>query len=256
MKPEHIVAELQHVKDEYLLELNAPTRRRRAPRWGIIAAACLCAALISSAFAVSGIVRLVSDLSPSEHGPHYEVTGTVGKFPLSMFSDELIEASETRGTLAVVQRQFATWPEVKNFIGTDISYIWPNHESWSGIYTVHLFHTGFNKLWGVTVESFDPNTQTKIEIEIYTEHYPPDPVTISNTTYSDTDTVIPLDPISMPGGQSAETVMILGPETHPDARCNAVFVQEGAAYTVTVFGTVEKQEEMLPRLTAILDCFT
>lgn len=242
--------------DHDLVEQAAvPTVKRvmRPVRIAVIAA-CLCIVLIGTAFAVDEVYDLFSKLFFSEAGTAHELNTTVAQYPVDSFSDALLESSENRGTLAVVEQEFDTWEEVRAFIGPNVDLVWPNAESWQGRYQVCLFHTGSDNLWGISIESTDTNAQASISLDIYTEHRAGSTVT-QTTVYSSEDTVEQLEPYTTAAGLSAELILIKGPESHPDVQCAGSFTRMGVIYSVKTYGTLNTQEETVLRLLTLLDCF-
>jgi len=247
-------AVLSHIQPDLVEQAADPVGKRatRSMRIAVIAA-CLCVILVGTAFAVDEFYALFSRLFLSENGFTYEVSSTVTQYPMDSFSDALLEASENRGTLAVVKREFATWEEVRAFIGPGVDLTWPNAESWQGGYHVYLFHTGGDKLWGIRVESLDLNAQASVSLKIYTEHRIDE--TVVHSTTSTEDTAERMEPYTTAAGFPAELVLIRGPEEHPSVQCVGSFTRMGVIYSAETYGTLSTQEETVLRLHTLLDSF-
>lgn len=229
-------------------------RPNRAKKWiPLCVAACLCVVLIGTAFAIDEFYNFFSRLFVSEVGPTYELSSTVVRYPMDSFSDALLEASENRGSLAVVEREFDTWEEVRAFIGSTVDLVWPKVESWEGRYYVYLFHTGSNKLWRISVESLDLNAKASVSLKIYTEHHIDETVLLS-TTYTE-DTVEQMEPYTTAAGFSTDLVLIRGPESYPSVQCVGSFTRMGVIYSVETYGTMSTQEESVLLLRTLLDSF-
>lgn len=246
---------LNFIDPDLVEQAAAPAGKRtlRPVRIAVIAA-CLCIILVGTTFAVDEFYELFTRLFPSEVGPTYELNSTVAQYPLDSFSDALLEASESRGTLAVVEREFDTWAEVRAFIGSDIDLVWPDAENWQGRYYVYLFHTGGDKLWGISVESVDINAQASVSLDIYTEHRTNKSV-VQTTVYTPDDTVEQLEPYTTAAGFPAELALIKGPENYPSTQCVGSFTRMGVIYSAKTYGTLSTQEETVLRLHTLLDSF-
>lgn len=254
-----------HTDPALVEEVELPKPRRRTPRFrAAVLAACVCLALVGTAFAanpeaVAALVqRLTVHIFPQAEEPGYDISGSaMTKYPLSAFSDELLAASEARlGPGAPVQLTFGTFDEVRTFLG-DVPILWPKGgEGWHGSYgyEVTLFHTQTERLWGVEVYSFDQEAQAEVSVIIRTENWPGEeaPDGLSGTDGSFTH----LESYPMPNGNLAELVQYTGPEKYPHANCSGYFMKDGILYKVTAFGNTSTTEDTQSRLKAILDSFS
>lgn len=250
-------------------DLQAPARRRlpRPVRAGLIAA-CLCLALLGTAFAAAPeamaalIERLTVQISPSETDPGYSVTGgPMTKYPLSAFSPALIAASEGRGG-PVVSLIFDTWDEVQAFLGEDIPCVWP--EDWdTDWFQVILFHTGSEVLWGVDIYSTDISRQATVYVEIRTELWQGENASSGLGTLEG-GSITQLPSYSMPNGAVAELVQVIDPETvyldgtptgFRPQQCAGYFMRDGILYDVTAHSPVPPQESTETQLKTVLDSF-
>ena len=250
-------------------DLEAPAKRRlpKLARAGLIAA-CLCFALLGTAFAANPeavaqfIDRLTVRIFSDEKEPGYSVTtGTMTIYPLSAFSPALLAASENRDG-PVVSLIFDSWDEVQAFLGEDVPCVWP--EDWdTDRFQVLLFHTGSEELWGVDICSTDLSRQAEIQMTIRTEGYRGGTFTSSIGTLPGGD-IAQLISYPMANGAVAELVQATDPETiHADGtptgfrpqNCAGYFMQDGILYEVTAYSPVPPQEDTEAQLKAVLDSF-
>ncbi len=242
--------------------LPAPARRRlpRLVRTGL-AAACLCLALVGTAFAAANpeavaalVERLSVQIFSSQADPGYSVTGgSMTKYPLSAFSPALNAASEGRDGLAVVMLDFDTWEEVQAFLGRDIPCVWP--QDWDSPFIVYLFHTGLDRLWGVDIWSTHTTdvVLSSIEVQIRTENWQRDS---ASAQLRDTEGAFTLlESYPMANGSTAEIIQYTGTDQHPHANCEGFFMRDGILYNVTTFATVSTADSAHSRLRAVLDSF-
>lgn len=272
---------MNHIDPALVEEIDLTPRKKRRmparPRAGLIAA-CLCLALVGTAFAAApelitgifspttvkvgimdddpNIYQTIDEDGNKVYSSGFMVTGDVmTSYPLSAFSEELREASDNRGDLAVVQRSFDTWEEVQAFLGEDIPLVWPRVEDCDQPIWVSLFHTGHEVLWGVNIYSSNYSScHAIINIDLRTELGRE----IAGTAgvYTDED-VTQLDSYLMANGGQAEIVLVTAPEEqYHDAKCYGIFMRDGIVYQVTVHGLREDPEEMVQRLQALLDSFS
>ena len=232
------------------------TKKRRVP--AALAVAVLVVVLAGTALA--GVFDYLNlQIFSNEEYIGYTVTGSsMTKYPLGAFSPALLEASEARDGLAVVDFSFDTWEEVREFVGLDIPCIWPDSgEDWTGTYRVYLFHTGSDQLWGVDIRS----TQTaeavlsQIEVQIRTEYWQGKDAEAGLRDSDTESSYTQLDSYHMANGSTAEVVQYTGSEKHPHAYCEGYFMQNGILYHVTSYGTTSTQEETISRLHTILDAY-
>lgn len=274
MKKEQVLNLMDAIEPDLIEEadLQAPAKRRmpKAVRAGLIAA-CLCLALLGTAFAANPeavaalIDRLSVQISPSETNPGYSVTGgPITKYPLSAFSPALIAASEGRESPAApVSLTFDTWDEVQAFLGEDIPCVWP--QDWdTKRFQVLLFHTGSDVLWGVDIYSVDLSRQTEIFMDIRTELWTGENAS-GGLGSLDGSSITQLPSYSMPNGAIAELVQVTDPETvYQDGtptgfrpqQCAGYFMRDGILYSVTTFSPVPPQESAEAQLKTVLDSFS
>lgn len=242
------------------VELLKP--RRRTPRFrAAVLAACLCLALVGTAFAANpeAVAALIQRLTVqifSQEESRYHVAGSaMTKYPLNAFSDELTAASENRKT-AVEMLEFASWNEVRDFVGRDIPCVWPRDQgNEDRRFLVYLFHTGYDVLWGVDicVTHTTDRVLSEIEVCIRTENWPGEKASdgLNGTDGSFTH----LESYTMSNGAVAELIQYTGPEKYPHANSSGYFMKDGILYKVTTFGNISTTEETQSRLKAILDSF-
>ena len=265
MKKEQILDLMNTVPPDLIEEAGIPAPAKRpipkALRSGLIAA-CLCLALLGTAFAANPeavaalINRLTVAVTSTEGETGYTVDGgSMTKYPLSAFSPALLAASEGRDT-AVVTLNFDTWDEVRAFLGEDIPCVWPAGEDDSDRrFTVYLFHTELEALWGVDVIVTHATdvVHSEIEIQIRTEYWTGD-----NAHFglgSPDGDFAHLESYPMANGSTAEVIQYTGPEKYPHANCEGYFMQNGILYRITTYATNPTAGDAESRIHTILDSF-
>lgn len=138
MTPEQIMQGLQYIKDDYLLEAKAPAaRRNRTVRPGKIAliAACLCVALLGTAFAAEiaggGILSFFfgqpSPIKEEENKIHdgfvyqtdYE---NLIQFPVSAFPEDVQNLVLLAEEQPFVYNVFSSWDEAEKWLGIPLPF--------------------------------------------------------------------------------------------------------------------------------------
>lgn len=265
MKKEQILDLMNTVPPDLIEEANiqVPARRRipKGLRTGLIAA-CLCLALLGTAFAANPeavaalIERLTVTITSTGEVTGYTVDGgSMTKYPLSAFSPALLAASEGRDA-PVVTLNFDTWDEVRAFLGEGIPCVWPAGEGdIDRRFTVSLFHTELEALWGVNiiVTHTTDVVHSEIEIQIRTECWPGDNAQAG--LGSPEGGFTHLESYPMPNGSTAEVIRYTGPEKFPHANCEGYFMQDGILYHITAYATNSTAGDAESRLHAILDSF-
>lgn len=272
MKKEDVLNLMTNLPPDLIEEadLDAPAKRRlpKLARTGLIAA-CLCLALLGTAFAANPesvaqfIDRLTVHIFPDEKAPGYSVTGgAMTKYPLNAFSPALLAASENRDGPVVFDLHFDTWGEVQAFLGEDIPCVWP--EDWdTDWFQVVLFHTESEVLWGIDIYSTDLSRQAQIQMKIRTELWQGENASSSMGTLPGGG-ITQLDSYPMANGATAELIQVTDPETvYADGtptgfhsqRCAGYFMQDGILYTVTAFYPIPPQESTEAQLKTVLDSF-
>lgn len=271
MKREEVLNLMDAIPPDLIEEadIQPPAKRPfpRAARAGLIAA-CLCLALLGTAFAANPeavaalIERLTVSMNSPIDGPGYSVTGgPMTKYSLSAFSPALIAASEGRDS-PVVSLTFYTWDEVQAFLGQDVPCVWPG--SWDADwFQVLLFHTGSEVLWGVDIYSIDIGRQAEVHAEIRTELWQNENARTGMGTL-DGGSITQLPSYPMPNGSIAELVQVTDPEgvyldgtptgTRPQ-HCAGYFMRDGILYDVTAYSPVPPQEDVESQLKTVLDSF-
>lgn len=130
MRPEQIMQELQHVKDEYLLDAKAPvSRKKHLSKWGVILAACLCVVL-AMGVAAAGVMGLISVHSYTRGDgkvvSYYEKERTVHTIPLERFSEEALAFAASQMSLPAI-RVCESWDEAEEFLGLEVADISAPH---------------------------------------------------------------------------------------------------------------------------------
>lgn len=265
MKKEQILDLINTIPPDLIEEagIQAPARHRipKPLRAGLIAA-CLCLALLGTAFAANPeavaalIDRLTVTVTSTGDETSYTVDGSsMTKYPLSAFSPALLAASENRDT-AVVTLGFDAWDEVRAFLGKDIPCVWPAGEDDANRrFTVYLFHTELEALWGVDVIVTHTTdvVHSEIEIQIRTEHWTGDNAHAG--LGSPEGNFTHLESYPMANGSTAEIIRYTGPEKYPHSNCEGYFMKDGVLYRITTYATVPTAEDAVSRLHTILDSF-
>ena len=267
MKEEQVYELMNGLSPDLIEEadVETPKKRRmpRAVRAGLIAA-CLCLALIGTAFAANPravadlIERLTVNLFSTKEFSGYSIEGELVKYPLSDFSSALNAASEGReNPAAPVSLIFDAWDEVQAFLGEDIPCVWP--AGWDADhFQVLLFHTELEKLWGVEIYSVDYGRQAVVNVHIYTEHWPHLDGSIAGLYDNPENSMEHLDGYSMANGSTAEIVVrTTAAETDFIPQCNVYgfFVRSGILYEIEAFGNINTRDETIANLRTILDLF-
>lgn len=265
MKKEQILGLMNTIPPDLVEEadIQVPAKRRtpKTIRTGLMAA-CLCLALLGTAFAANPeavaalIDRLTVIITSTEGDAGYTVAGSsMTKYPLSAFSTALLAASEGREA-PVVMLDFDTWDEVQTFLGKGIPCVWPASEDDSSRrFLVYLFHTELEALWGVDiiVTHTTDVVHSEIKIQIRTEHWPGDSAQVG--LGSPEGDFTHLESYSMANGSTAEVIRYDGPENFPHANCEGYFMKDGILYHITTYATVPTAEDAESRLHTILDSF-
>lgn len=279
MKKEQVLNLMDTVGPDLIEEadIQTPARRRfpKAVRAGLIAA-CLCLALLGTAFAANpeAVANFIHRFTPvqaetrtTEDGVNgyyvrYEPTG----YSIDSFSPALLAAGEGRES-NFVELKFDTWSEVRAFIGEDIPCFLPDAISdRDGQFQVSLSYDR-DKLIRVSVFTF--GTAPWAQLHIDTEYYSGDATgttgwgMVVESESGDSAQVELLDPYSMTNGCQAEIALFTlpaGPDEDPDTVnntfCYGTFVQDGIQYTVITAGFRYPEEELLAPLYAALDSFS
>ena len=265
MKKEQILDLMNTVPPDLIEEagIQAPAKRRipKPLRTGLIAA-CLCLALLGTAFAANAeavaafISRLTVTVTSAENEAGYTVDGgSMTKYPLSAFSPALLAASEGRKA-PVVMLDFDTWDEVRAFLGEGIPCVWPASEDDSNRrFLVYLFHTELEALWGVDiiVGHTTDVVHSEIEIQIRTEHWRGDNAHAGLGSPEGDFTY--LESYPMANGYTAEIIRYTGPKDFAHANCEGYFMKDGILYRITAYATVPTVGDAESRLHTILDRF-
>lgn len=265
MKKEQILGLMNTIPPDLVEEadtqVSSKRRTSKTVRTGLIAA-CLCLALLGTAFAANPeavaafINRLTVTVTSTEDETSYTVAGSsMTKYPLNAFSPALLAASEGREA-PVVMLDFDTWDEVQTFLGKGIPCVWPASEDDSSRrFLVYLFHTGQEALWGVDVIVTHTTdvVHSEIKIQIRTECWLGDDAWAGASDPEGTFTY--LENYPMANGSTAEVIRYDGPENFPHANCEGYFMQDGILYHITTYATVPTAEDAESRLHTILDSF-
>lgn len=277
MKKEDVLNLMSAVPADLIEEadIQAPNQRRfpKAVRAGLIAA-CLCAALLGTAFAAANpeiVADFLSRFTSVQAEPYTMPDGTDGYYvsyeqpdgyPIDSFSPALLAAGEGRGDDSIIQLTFDTWEEVRAFIGEDIPCFLPETvESQSSQFEVTLDYSA-DKLHCVDV--FTGGTAPWVLMSIPTEYNSGDATGTSGgvmTFESESDYHLELlSPYSMANGCQAEIALFTfsADSENPDAVdwvfCIASFVQDGILYRVQGGGNCP-EEQWLSQLYDTLDLF-
>ncbi|MDE6281411.1 MAG: hypothetical protein K2M15_06435, partial [Oscillospiraceae bacterium] len=260
MKKEQVLNLMNTVSPDLIEEadIQAPAKRRmpKTVRTGLIAA-CLCLALLGTAFAAANpeaVADFLSRFTPvqaesftTEDGEaRYHVSYEPIRYPIDSFNPALLAAVEDGWDAGIVEQRFDTWAEVRAFIGEDIPCYLPNTLSdGDGKFQVFLECTR-DKLTAVRVTT--SGTAPWAWLHIYTEYYSGDATGSARwamfyESESEASAQLELlDPYSMANGCQAEIALFTAPADpkNPDAediQCVATFVQDGIQYQVLTGGS-------------------
>lgn len=267
MKKEQVLELMNTIPPDLIEEADlTPPAKRRLPKLAraVLIAACLCLALVGTAFAADPeavadfIGRLTVRIVSTDEDTSYTVDGgPMTKYPLSAFSPALLAASDGReNPAAPVSLSFDTWDEVKAFLGEGIPCVWPNDPEDEGYrFQVILFHTEQEVLWGVDIYCAHTTdiVLSEIEIQIRTENWLGDNVRAGAGGSDGSFTQLVSYP--MANGAAAEIVQYTGSDKFPHTNCEGWFIKNGILYNVTAYATVPTAEDAVSRLHAILDTF-
>ena len=229
-------------------------RRPRGIRGGLIAA-CLCLALVGTAFAAAAGAKALfrARLEPHMDGSGtfdgYTVSGNARTYRLKDFSEAFHEAGKTRD--GRVDVEFSTIDEVRAYLGENIPCAWP--EGWDGEFVVSLFHNEEGQIWGGEVISWDPGGTIDLRMRVLTEKYHQgrDGEKILGM-YGGLGEKKRLDPYEMPNGALAEAYTEAGPD---GCACTGFFLIDGYFYEIHTYDVPDRQSELWPRIQAVLDSF-
>lgn len=267
MKKEQVFELMNAIPPDLVEEADLQTLARRplpkAVRAGLTAA-CLCLALVGTAFAANPeavaalIDRLSVNLISTREFSGYSLEGEMVKYPLSEFSPSLKAASEGReNPAAPVSLNFNTWEEVQAFLGEDIPCVWP--ADWdTDHFQVVLFHTELEVLWGIQICSVDLGRQAEVNVDIYTEHWTDRDGIIAGLYDHPENSMEYLEGYDMANGSTAEIIARTETaQTDHIPQCSAYgfFMRSGILYQVETFGNIGTQDETAARLRTILDLF-
>lgn len=259
-KARELFRAMADVGDDLIDEAGTVPKRKKMPPWrGAAMAACLCLALLGTAFAANprAVAEFIQRLTLRVDDGGYHVGGVpMTKYPLSSFSPALLEASRGRDH-PVVTRCFSTWDEVRAFVGEEIPLAWPDGgRDWGGEdkFYVYLFHVGLEQLWGIDIGCTSISRQEEVAIQIRTEHW--NGSEASSGVGLAEGTAEPVGTHPMPDGSAAEMVRYLGTEEAPHAYSTGYFMRDGILYEATALGNLSTKEETVARLEGLLDSFS
>lgn len=279
MKKEQVLNLMNTVGPDLIEEADVqmPAKRRlpKIARTGLIAA-CLCLALLGTAFAANpeAVAGFLSRFTPvqaesrtTEDGVNrYYVSYKPTGYPIDSFSPALLAAGEGRDS-DIVELKFDTWAEVRAFIGEDIPCFLPEagedrSEPFGEPFAVWLDYSD-DKLIYVNVSAY--HTSPWFWVTITTEYFSGDATgttgwgMVVESESGDSAQVELLDPYSMANGCQAEIALFTfptdpeNPDTEGSVDCIATFVQDGIQYRVHNGGWFK--EEQLAQLYNTLDLF-
>lgn len=260
-------------------EEQAPVKRRGfyPLRTGLIAA-CLCLALVGTAFAATAVYRLTVQTGEEEAWGNeyvaYYVYGEPAIHPLEDFSQELQDDfAAWNHPSRLFYQEFDTWEEAKAYLGDSIPAVWHSIDSidadeYPPEYYVEGYHEmyGDNKLQYVTVRdngvllidgpSFRLSFHT--QMRIYTPDYCGESL-IGQGWWKDSGDFQVLDSYTMANGCVAEVVV--GTQTYEDMEGETqhyigTFMKDGILYQADMFVPVKctlDQAELEEQLHQVLD---
>lgn len=263
MKKEQALELMNAIPPDLIEEagVQAPARRSlpRLVRTGLIAA-CLCAAMVGTAFAAVAVYRLTLQrhVLAGEQGEMfgYSVSGGVIRHPMEDFSPELRAAYDSRDGGAWVGVDFETRADLQSFLGEAIPLAWPD--------PAIMPETSLRAvLWAVTgagsdtagplkVIKISPSSSVELEdnlslsttMYVYTEHYPADLEQIYGRYGNKDKNTALLGTYAMANGGVAEIAVT--DDCDPAFRwgslsCTGHFVQNGVLYVVSLHGYYSRE---------------
>ena len=256
-------------------EPDQPRARVRPLRTGLIAA-CLCLALVGTAFAATAVYRLTVQIGESEAWGNeyvtYDIYGESVLHPLEDFSPAFQEdfADWSHPSLLFYQ-EFGTFQEAKAYLGDNIPAVWHNVENTSEDespvqYTVFGYHKmyGDNKLQEVSLRENSVILGNMLsfytEMTIFTPDWRGESLAGFGMLKGTTD-FQSLENYTMANGCVAEVVVgttteeSLGGDTH---HYTGAFMRDGILYSVYMFAPIEcplNEAQMEAQLHQILDSF-
>lgn len=122
MKKEHILDAMDYIDPALVAAADAPAPRRGKIRRlrPVLIAACLCLALVGTAFAVAELAGVRINWTPlpfwkMDGYTTYTVEGGFTWIPADSFSPEVLELAEQGG-----RKNFSSWAELEQFLGWDL----------------------------------------------------------------------------------------------------------------------------------------
>lgn len=249
-------------------DLQAPAKRRmpNIARAALIAA-CLCAALLGTAFAANpeAVAEFINRFTPVQAEPVVHEDGAAGyhisfapsRYPIDSFSPALLAAGENRES-DFIHFEFDTWAEARAFIGESIPCVIPGAgENWEARFRVDLAYNQ-DKLTNVMVAS--TGTAPWVRLMLKTEYSQADATGMDHlvTVGEPGSQSEVLDPYPMANGGQAQITLITAPEDSnwpSHTMCIGTFIRDGIVYTVTTIGPRYPEEELLAPLYDALDLF-
>lgn len=270
MKKEQVLHLMDAIEPDLIEEadLQAPAKRRmpKAVRTGLIAA-CLCLALLGTAFAANpeAVAELIARFTPVRAEPVVHEDGAAGyhisfapsRYPIDSFSPALLAAGENRES-DFIHFEFDTWAEAHAFIGESIPCVIPGAgENWEARFRVDLAYNQ-DKLTDVMVAS--TGTAPWVRLMLKTEYSHADATGMNHlvTVGEPGSQSEVLDPYPMANGGQAQIILITAPEDSnwpSHTMCIGTFIRDGIVYTVTTFSPVPPQESTEAQLKTVLDSF-
>lgn len=261
MKKEQVLELMNAIPPDLIEEadIQAPAKRRRpkAVRAGLIAA-CLCAALVGTAFAaVAGIrerrlVNMEPYIDSKGRFSAYTVSGDLAVYSLEDFSKAFHEAGKTSS--GRVDMEFSTIDEVRAYLGESIPCAWP--DGWEGKLIVSLYHNEDGQIWGGDVIGRDDSGHTEIRMRFLTEKSKQkgDDAKILGV-YGGFGEKERLERYEMPNGCIVEAYIEDACAEDDRCACVSFFIANGNIYEVGVWDSQEHRDELWPRVQALLDRF-
>lgn len=277
MKKEQVLDLMSSISPDLIEEAGTdrPAKRRlpKLVRAGLIAA-CLCLALLGTAFAANpeAVAELVRRFVPVYTKTVTSPDGAQGvrfhgdptRYPLDSFSPDLLADCEGREDYDLTELSFDSAEEALAFIGRDIPLALPElGGDWGSQYYVYPSTSG-----GVprTVNVGNHSGIFLLRAVIYTERYHNENGAAPLTTmFGDPDATVELSaPYQMANGCQAQITLLTSSLSLPDGgdgdtatACHASFICDGILYQVTTCGISlwSTQEETLAGLYEALDSF-
>ncbi len=245
-------------------ERPVKAKRFRPLRTGLLAA-CMCLALVGTAFAA--VYQLTVQISSDEEHVRYIVYGEAVKHPLEDYSPEMQAdyAAFDRSKGGILPgRKFDGWDGAKAYLGDNIPCVWRNTDDvvWDGEYRVQMIPDLTWDTNDLQYAHFYNNALLDCGMSCETMIYIYGPRHTYDQLYGMGQFLGAeyrlLEDYAMANGCVAKIILESGAEDWPTQYSIGIFMKEGMLYKVSLYGGAAGQftdEEMVTQLCQVLDSF-